>query len=69
MLYNIINNLTGSKKKKQLPEGFTDEELADMFLEFFERKIIDAVENITETSTGPTPTSGSSEQTVALCRS
>ena len=38
-LYAIIDNLTGNKKKALLPEGFSDEELATMFSDFFENKI------------------------------
>ena len=38
-LYAIIDNLTGNKKKLSLPEGFSDEELAAMFSDFFETKI------------------------------
>lgn len=38
-LYKVLENLTGNKKKAKLPEGYTDGELANMFLEFFENKI------------------------------
>ena len=38
-LYAIIDNLTGNKKKALLPEGFSEEELATMFSDFFENKI------------------------------
>ena len=38
-MYAIIDNLTGNKKKALLPEGFSDEELATMFYDFFENKI------------------------------
>ena len=38
-LYAVIDNLTGNGKKKMLPEGFSDEELAAMFSDFFENKI------------------------------
>ena len=44
-LYAIIDNLTGNKKKTQLPEGFSDEELANMFLDFFETKIENMIGN------------------------
>ena len=38
-LYTIIDNLTGNRKKVMLPEGFSDEVLSAMFLDFFEKKI------------------------------
>ena len=38
-LYTIIDKLTGNKKKVMLPEGFSDEVLAALFLDFFENKI------------------------------
>lgn len=38
-LYNVLDNLTGSKKKHKLPEGYSDSELADRFLNFFNNKI------------------------------
>ena len=47
-LYVIINNLTGNKKKIQLPEGFSDDELANMFLNFFESKVENMIGNFTE---------------------
>ena len=42
-LYLVLHNLTGNKKKKKLPEGFSEEELANEFLEFFENKILNVV--------------------------
>ena len=34
-LYFILYNLTGYKKKKKLPEGFNNKELAEKYLIFF----------------------------------
>ena len=42
-LYLILDSLTGNKKTNKLPEGFTDEELANKFLEFFDIKIRNVV--------------------------
>ena len=39
ILTSCIDYLTGNKKKALLPEGFSDEELATMFSDFFENKI------------------------------
>ena len=47
-LYAIIDNLTGNRKKIVLPEGFSDEELADMFSDFFENKIENLISGFTE---------------------
>ena len=47
-LYAIIDNLTGNGKKKMLPEGFSDEELAAMFSDFFENKIENLVGGFAE---------------------
>ena len=44
-LYAITGNLTGNKRKKQLPDGYSDEELANMFLNFFESKVENMVAN------------------------
>ena len=38
-LYKVLDNLTGSKKKHRLPEGYSDSELASKFLDFFDNKI------------------------------
>ena len=38
-LYKILDNITGRKKRNRLPEGFTDEELANDFIQFFDAKI------------------------------
>ena len=38
-LYKLFNSLTGNIKKKKLPDGFTDKELADAFCVFFKNKI------------------------------
>ena len=38
-LYQVVNNLTDSKKSSVLPEAKTDEELANSFLQFFNQKI------------------------------
>ena len=42
-LYLLLNSLTGSAVKKRLPDGFSDQALADAFCEFFRNKI----ENLT----------------------
>ena len=47
-LYAIIDNLTGNRKKILLPEGFSDEELADMFSDFFENKIENLIGDFVE---------------------
>ena len=47
-LYAIIDNLTGHKKKILLPEGFSDEVLANMFSDFFESKIENLVGSFVE---------------------
>ena len=39
-LYVVLDGLTGGKKKSKLPEGFSDPDLADKFLEVFYNKII-----------------------------
>ena len=44
-LYKILHGLTGNKKKNRLPEGFSDDILANMFLEFFDNKIQNIVES------------------------
>lgn len=49
-LYRVLDNLTGNKRKNSLPEGYTDRELADEFLNFFDgniNKIVSAF-NITD---------------------
>ena len=38
-LYNLIAELTGSKVENPLPEGLSDEELAEHFADFFIGKI------------------------------
>lgn len=38
-LYKVLDNLTGSKRKHNLPEGYSDSELASCFLDFFDNKI------------------------------
>lgn len=38
-LHKILDNLIGKKKCSRLPEGFSDDELADNFVQFFEGKI------------------------------
>ena len=38
-LYQVLNNLTGSVRKKRLPDGFDDRVLAENFCEFFKNKI------------------------------
>ncbi len=38
-LNKLLKNLTGSKKKKNLPEGFADDELANKFLIYFANKM------------------------------
>lgn len=38
-LYKFFNELTGKNKKKILPEGFTDSNLANSFADYFEEKI------------------------------
>lgn len=38
-LYKILDNLTGKKKRKRLPEGFLDCNLANDFINFFDTKI------------------------------
>ena len=47
-LYHILDNLTRNKKKKRLPEGFSDEELAQNFLEFFTTKIRNVLDSFTD---------------------
>ena len=47
-LYDIVDNLTANKKKKRLPKGFSDEELAQNFLEFFTTKIRNVVDSFTD---------------------
>ena len=37
-LYKILHNLTGNIKKNKLPEGFSDDLLAIMFLQFSDTK-------------------------------
>ena len=44
-LYTVLDSLTGNKKVKRLPDGFTDAELANMFLDFFEKKTEDVIKN------------------------
>ena len=44
-LYKILDNLTGNRKTNRLPDGFNDEVLANMFLDFFDQKIKSIVEN------------------------
>lgn len=38
-LYKILDNLTGKRKCSKLPEGFSDDKLANDFVQFFEAKI------------------------------
>lgn len=38
-LYKILDDLTGNKKKQKLPEGYSESELANEFLHFFDNKI------------------------------
>ena len=47
-LYGILNNLTGTKKEKKLPEGYADGELAEQFLEYFDNKIRNIVTEFDE---------------------
>lgn len=35
----MLDNLTGSKKKHRLPEGYSDSELANCFLDFLDNNI------------------------------
>lgn len=49
-LYRTLNDLTGYKKKNKLPEGFSNEELAGKFIDFFDEKIKDIIRDIGETS-------------------
>ena len=49
-LYCILNDLTGYTSKKSLPDGFSEQELANLFLGFFKDKI----DNIINTFSGIT---------------
>ena len=51
-LYKILDELVGNRKKSKLPEGYADDELAEMFAEFFTDKINDIVNTFTETPDG-----------------
>ncbi|XP_076045645.1 uncharacterized protein LOC143027877 [Oratosquilla oratoria] len=46
-LYKVLDNLTGNKKKHKLPEGYSDSELANKFLYFFDKitRIISTISN------------------------
>lgn len=43
-LYSVLNGLTGSRTKPKLPEGYSNDVLANKFLGFFEDKIKQVVE-------------------------
>ena len=45
-LYNILDSLTGKRREAGLSEGLTDLELANIFANHFEEKIINTVGNI-----------------------
>lgn len=47
-LYNVLDNLMGNKKKNKLPEGYSDGDLANMFLEFFDNKINRIIESFSD---------------------
>ena len=46
--YRTLNDLTGYKKKNKLPEGFLDRELANKFIDFFDDKIKNIINDFNE---------------------
>ena len=50
-LYCILNGLTGNSSKKFLPDGFTNQELANCFLVFFKEKIENIIHSFADIAT------------------
>lgn len=44
-LYKVFDSLTGNKKVNKLPDGFSDDVVASMFLDFFDKKFENIVSN------------------------
>ena len=49
-LYKILDNITGRKKCNRLPEGFSDDKLANDFIRFFDAKIENAIRSFINAS-------------------
>lgn len=44
-LYKVLDSLTGNKEVKKLPDGFPDDVQANMFVDFFDKKIENVIMN------------------------
>ncbi|KAK3890078.1 hypothetical protein Pcinc_005948 [Petrolisthes cinctipes] len=49
-LYKILDNITGRKKCNRLPEGFSDDKLANDFIRFFDAKISNIIRSFSDDS-------------------
>ena len=49
-VYCILNSLTGNLRKKNIPDGFSDQELANNFLDYFKNKIDNIIHSFVNTS-------------------
>ena len=56
-LYCILNGLTGTSNKKVLPDGFSNQELANNFLVFFKTKIDNIIHSFTNITVPNDPVS------------
>ena len=49
-LFKILDNITGRKKCNRLPEGFSDDKLANDFIRFFDAKIVNVIKSFINAS-------------------
>ena len=54
-LYYLVDDLTGSMKRRKLPDSFSDTELANNFLAFFHDKVQNLADSFYGTSPRPYP--------------
>ena len=55
-MFKVCDSLLGRGKEPSLPSGFTNQELADNFNEFFINKITNIRSNLSEQNTGSSDT-------------